>query len=151
MPDQRITIGTLAKEAGITPDSVRFYERSGLLPRPQRLPSGYRVYGPTAVRQLRFIKKAQALGFSLEEIKRIIRLCGQGTRACPDVISIAENKLGRIQKQIRELQAFADTLKTHLAEWRKEPSQQACLASEFCALIEQTDEDPPPGRRPKPR
>lgn len=136
MNKARLKIGQLAKEAGLTPDSVRFYERSGLLQKPDRLVSGYRIYNESALRQLQFIKKAQALGFSLREIKQIMGLCGQGTRACPTVISIAERKLEQVQQQIDELKSFAAKLEKNLRQWRKKPSPDTCVAAEFCSLIE---------------
>src|SRR2546426_2521241 len=95
-----LLIGQLAKLAGVKPDSVRFYERSGLLPRPERLASGYRVYDDAALKQLRFIKQAQALGFTLDEIKRILSLRGQGNQTCRCVLAMAEATLSETREQL---------------------------------------------------
>lgn len=147
MKKGHLKIGELAKEVGMTPDSVRFYERSGLLQEPERLASGYRVYEKSAVRRLRFIKKAQSLGFSLREIKQILGLCGQGSGACPSVVALAERKLIEVEQRIEDLKAFARKLEANLAEWRKESTQESCLNSEFCSLIESACDSDSSGER----
>lgn len=136
---QRLLIGQLAKAAGVKPDSVRFYERSGLLPKPERRASGYRVYEEAALRRLRFIKKAQALGFSLDEIRRILRLRSQGQPACECVVRMAEATLSETERKLRELQNFAEGLRQNLQHWRQVAGRKGhgnnCVA-EFCGLIE---------------
>lgn len=129
-----LLIGQIAKLAGVKSDTVRFYERTGLLPRPTRSASGYRVYDQAAARQLQFVKKAQALGFSLDEIRVILNLRGGGKKTCDRVLAIAEATLDETERRLSELQAFRDDLKRTVTTWRK-PSKRACV-SEFCALIE---------------
>ena len=90
MSERPLLIGQLAKVAGVKPDTVRFYERSGLLPKPARTASEYRLYDEAALNQLRFIKKAQSLGFSLDEVRRILCLRGQG--AAPAIPSWQSRK-----------------------------------------------------------
>lgn len=136
-----LLIGQLAKLAGVKPDSVRFYERSGLLPKPERSPSGYRVYKPAAVNRLRFIKKAQALGFSLDEVRRILSLQGQGSATCRSVLAIAEATLGETEIKLETLRRFRDSLAANVKRWRKLPAQRKC-AAEFCDLIESSAELP---------
>ena len=104
MSERPLLIGQLAKLAGVKPDTVRFYERSGLLPKPARTASEYRLYDEATVNQLRFIKKAQSLGFSLDEVRRILCLRGQGSRTCRSVIAIAEATLEETEIKLRELQ-----------------------------------------------
>src|SRR3972149_1456098 len=87
--NKRLFIGQLAQLVGVGVDTVRFYERAGLLQRPERTAAGYRLYAPEALARLRFIRKAQALGFTLDEIKRILSLRGQGAATCRCVIAIA--------------------------------------------------------------
>ena len=87
MNEKPLLIGRLAKLSGVTPDTIRFYERSGLLPKPSRTASGYRVYNDAALNQVRFIRKAQSLGFSLDEIRRIMSLRGHGKETCRCVIA----------------------------------------------------------------
>ena len=135
MSEKPLLIGQLAKLAGVKPDTVRFYERSGLLPKPARTASEYRLYDETALNQLRFIKKAQSLGFSLDEVRRILRLRGQGSRTCHSVLAIAEATLDETEIKLRELQKFRDALAANVKRWRKLPARRKC-AAEFCDLIE---------------
>ncbi len=138
-----LLIGQLARAGGVKADTVRVYERTGLLAKPERTFAGYRVYDPTTVNHLRFIKQAQALGFRLEEIRRILRLRGQGRETCQCVIRMAETSLGEVETKLRELQAFRDSLVENLARWRRASRKGARLAAEFCALIEKSQ---PPHR-----
>jgi len=107
---QLLTIGRLARRAGVGIDTVRFYERARLLPRPGRTASGYRTYGDEDVARLRFIRRAKALGFSLEEISELLALsAGKGGRA--SVKALAERRLHDLDAKIRELTSMRDTLK----------------------------------------
>lgn len=132
---EQLRIGRLAELAGVKTDSVRFYERSGLLPKPVRSANGYRTYDETAVKRLRFIKRAQSFGFSLEEVRRILTLQGQGSTTCRTVLAIAEATLAETEPKLRELQAFRDSLATNVRRWKKLPARRKC-AAEFCDLIE---------------
>lgn len=132
--DQPLLIGQLAKLVDVKTDTIRFYERSGLLPKPVRKASGYRTYDQAALKLVRFIRKAQSLGFSLDEIRRILRLRGGGEKTCDSVLAIAEATLEETERRLAELQIFRDDLKRTVASW-KQPKKQAC-AAEFCALIE---------------
>ena len=98
--------------------------------------SGYRVYGDAALRQLKFIKRAQTLGFSLDEIKRILRLRGRGEETCRCVIAMAEATLAETEAKLSDMQSFADALRKNLARWRKAPTKRAHIAADFCKLIE---------------
>ena len=139
MPSTRsLLIGELAKRAGVKPDSVRFYERNGLLPKPPRSANGYRVYDEAALKRLQFIKKAQALGFSLDEVSRILSLRGQGKETCRCVIGMAEATLAETERKLAELSAFSEALRTNLAHWRK-PGRAGPSAEEFCRLIESSE------------
>lgn len=129
-------IGELAKAAGVNPDSIRFYERSGLLSKPGRSTSGYRVYDEASLRRLRFIKKAQMLGFSLAEIKRILRLSGERGQTCRCVIAIAEATLSDTAEKLRELRQFHDRLKQAVSEWKFSAARRRKCHAEFCDLIE---------------
>lgn len=135
--DQPLLIGQLARTAGVKPDTVRFYERAGLLPKPARTFAGYRVHDPASVHRLRFIKQAQALGFTLEEIRRILGLRGRRRETCECVIRLAESSLRGVEAKLRELQAFRDGLAKNLTEWRK-PGARKNRAAEFCASIEKS-------------
>lgn len=124
MTTRPLLIGQLAASAGIKADSVRFYERSGLLPKPRRSASGYRVYDQAAVAQLRFIKKAQSLGFALDEVRRILRLRSTGRSACQSVLRMAEATLDETEAKLRDLQKLRDALAANIRRWKKLPARR---------------------------
>lgn len=134
--EDKFLIGQLAEQAGVKSDTIRFYERSGLLPKPERKASGYRVYDGAALKLVRFIKRAQALGFSLDEIKRILRLRGSGEETCRCVIAMAEATLAETEAKLTDMQSFVDALRKNLARWRKAPTKRAHIVADFCKLIE---------------
>ena len=101
---QQLTVGRLAEAAGVGVETIRFYEKRGLLEQPGRTASRYRVYPDDAVMRIRFIKNAQGLGFTLKEIAELIEL-EQDTRAqCSDLQVRADDKLALIDAKIAELQ-----------------------------------------------
>ena len=107
---ERLTTSEVAKQGGVNLETVRYYERRGLIPKPPRTPTGYRAFAPEAVRRLRFIRHAQALGFSLEEIRELLGLrLARGT-SCGDVRSRAQTKLEEIDAKIRSLRAMRKAL-----------------------------------------
>jgi Cu(I)-responsive transcriptional regulator len=99
-----------AREAGVNTQTLRYYERRGLLPKPPRRGSGYRDYSDDAVRIVRFIKRAQELGFSLDEIEQLIRLRGVRRGERQRVRAIAERKVVEIDKKIAQLQSMRAAL-----------------------------------------
>src|SRR6266496_5665388 len=119
MNEKPLLIGRLAKLSGVKPDTIRFYERYGLLPKPSRTASGYRVYDAATLNQMRFIRKAQSLGFSLDEIRRIISLRGQGRETCRCVIAMAEATLAETETKLKELHQFKDMLTANLTRWKR--------------------------------
>ncbi len=105
-----MTIGKLAKSTGVGAETIRYYERSGFLPPPDRLPSGYRVYGGDAQKRVRFIKEAQALGFTLNEIKELFSLTDDPDADCASVNARARAKLAEINDKLRKLQLMKKSL-----------------------------------------
>ena len=105
-----LTIGRLAREGRVNVETIRYYERRGLLPRPARRPSGYRIFPPSAAQVLRFVRAAQVLGFSLKEIKELLSLRIQPGRSCADVRGRAEQKITEIDQKIQTLQAMRKAL-----------------------------------------
>ena len=97
-----LSIGTLAQRAGVGIDTVRYYERQGLLAPAGRLDSGYRRYGTDELRRLRFIRRAKALGFSLEDIRGLLAL--SATRHVGEVKQAAQMRLADLQQRIADLQ-----------------------------------------------
>jgi MerR family copper efflux transcriptional regulator len=102
-----LTIGKLAILGGVNVQTIRFYERSGLLPKPPRTSSGYRRYDLDAIRRLRFIKQAQVLGFSLAEIDELLSLQRNSGATCSDVQRRTRQKIDAINEKIRNLDKFS--------------------------------------------
>jgi Cu(I)-responsive transcriptional regulator len=103
-------IGEAAHEAGVNAQTLRYYERRGLLPRPPRRESGYREYPADAVRIVRFIKRAQDLGFSLDEIEQLVRLRAVRRGDRHRVRLLAERKIDDIERKIAQLEAMRRAL-----------------------------------------
>ena len=99
-----LTIGVLARDSGVNLETIRFYERSGLLPAPQRSPSGYRHYQEQDVRRLRFIRRGRELGFSLEEIRSLLELAAHPESPCESADQMVREHLDAIETRIRDLQ-----------------------------------------------
>lgn len=131
-----LLIGELAKQGSVKTDTVRFYEKQGLLSKPTRTAAGYRVYDESALKQLRFIKQAQSLGFSLQEIHRILNLRGEGKTTCRCVLAIAEATLNETEAKLHELEEFRNNLREHVEQWRRQTTGGSKMAAEFCKLIE---------------
>lgn len=110
MSAERLTIGDVASRAGVNIQTLRYYERRRLLPEPPRLPSGYRQYPADTVRLVRFMKRAQALGFTLREVQELLRLREARARSRPAVRAVAEAKLKTIDEKIRRLRAMRKAL-----------------------------------------
>ena len=108
-------IGALARAAGLSVEAVRYYEARGLLPKPRRSAAGYRLYGPEAARRLRFVRRAQALGFSLAEIGELLALRVKPDADCAQMQTRAGEKLALITARIEELQRLRRAL-ARLAE-----------------------------------
>ena len=130
-------IGKLAEQAGVNVQTVRFYERRKLLPEPPRTHSGYREYGEQELKQLRFIRQAKALGFTLDDIRGIIRSRGRGRCPCTDVITIAQRHLRDVSEQIHTLEKFKKELTRAVRQWKK-AGKQNVAADAICTLIERT-------------
>lgn len=120
------TIGTLAREAGIHVETVRYYEQRGLLKQPRRT-SGWRRYDDEALRVLRFVKRAQELGFSLDEVHELLSLrASKSSRTCVRVRAAAEAKLSDVKARIRDLEAIGRTLQELAATCPTEGTADAC-------------------------
>ncbi len=90
-----LTIGELARSAGVKTSTLRYYERRGILPRPQRLPNGYRVYGDESLTYLRLIRRGQALGITLKEVRHLVQLVRHRQRPCEQVHALVAARLRR--------------------------------------------------------
>lgn len=133
-PTVWLKIGEVAKRAGIGVETLRFYERSGLLGRPARTEGGYRLYDAEALSVLEFIKRAQTLGFTLEEIKRIIAESRTGRKPCAEVRELLRQRLAELDEQMKLLQQYRLELAQTLQRWEKTGEAEGL----FCGLIEGT-------------
>ena len=126
-------IGELAKTTGVTPDTIRYYEREGLLPSPQRTESGYRDYGPGVIEDLLFIKKAQALGLKLSDVREVLEISSGGKPPCEHVRATVSARLVEVEERLRELRALRATLRETLERLDRAPAPKAGCR---CAVIE---------------
>lgn len=109
--------GELAAACGVSTDTLRHYERVGVLARPRRTQAGYRQYPADAVMRVRMVRRALALGFSLAELSRIFRVRERGGAPCREVRAMAAGKLEEIERQIEELRELRDYWRELLVEW----------------------------------
>lgn len=123
MTDEPLTIGRLARAVGVNVETVRYYQRLGLVKEPVRPLAGYRIYSHESIERIRFIKRAQRVGFSLREIARLLEL---GAGHCDDVRTQAEYRRQQIDAQIRDLQATRAGLDRLIEECRHAGSQAHC-------------------------
>lgn len=108
VPAKNLTIGSLAGKAGVSVETIRFYQRKDLLPEPERPYGSIRRYGPAEVSRVRFIKAAQRIGFTLDEIAQLLQL-EDGTQ-CSQARDIAEHKLADVRRRIADLQRMEAAL-----------------------------------------
>lgn len=127
-----LKIGEVSQLSGVGVEALRFYERSDLLERPARSESGYRVYPEDVLDRLAFIKQAQLLGFSLEEIRRVIEDARTGESPCEDVREIVRRRLEELDVRMREMQRHRNDLAATLAEWER----VGRAPGRICGLIE---------------
>ncbi|MBN9519553.1 MerR family DNA-binding protein [bacterium] len=121
-----LTVGQIAKLAGIGVETVRFYEREGLLDEPSRRASGYRQYGRDTVSVLRFIRRAKELGFTLKEIKSLLALRGDESATRADVRGQAVTKIADIETRIHDLQRMREALSVLTASCHDDGPATGC-------------------------
>jgi len=131
--DSLMRIGELANRVGITPDTIRYYEREGLLPPPKRTTNGYRDYGPETVDDLQFIKKAQALGLKLSAVREVLEISSGGEPPCEHVRATVASRLAEVEQRIKELRALRSTLRETLERLDRAPPPKAGCR---CQVIE---------------
>jgi Hg(II)-responsive transcriptional regulator len=128
-----LTIGRLAKEAGVNLETVRYYERQGLLPRPPRSASGYRLFPPQAARRLKFIRRCQGLGFSIREIRELLSLRMSRSTTSREIRARAEAKLADIEARIRALVSMKKSLR------KLTKTCTGCVPVDECPILESLD------------
>lgn len=134
-----LKIGEVSSISGIGIEALRFYERSGLLEKPARSIGGYRIYNQAVLQRLDFIKKAQTLGFSLNEIRRIIEDAKSGASPCDEVRKIVRQRLEELDAKMREMKRYRHELAQTLDEWNK----VGRAPGHICGLIEKAEIEHP--------
>ena len=105
-----MSIGGLSTATGVNAETIRYYERTRLLPAPPRSAGGRRLYGPEDVARLAFVRRARALGFSLDEVRRLLQLSEGGGRSCPEARALALAHLAEVRAKIADLKRMEATL-----------------------------------------
>lgn len=140
-PTGMLTVGKVAKLASVSADTVRFYDKEGLLVPPRKSAAGYRLYGDDTVQRLRFIKHAQDCGFSLADVRELLALRTSQDACCTDVRSVALHKKLLIESKIRSLQALSAALSELIA--RCDADQLALDACPILAALDASAARPP--------
>lgn len=112
----QLTVSKLANQAGTSSDTLRYYERIGLLPAPERSPAGYRLYRAEMVERVRFIKRAQRFGLRLEEIGELLSIRERGMCPCGRTRSLLEDKVRRLTEEAEAIQRLRDEIQQMLDE-----------------------------------
>lgn len=128
-------IGELARQAEVTPKTIRYYESIGLLDEPPRTSAGYRTYGDDAVERLRFIRDAQASGLTLAEIASVLELKASGARSCAHTTALLERHLTELDEQIVRLTEAREELRL-LAERARGLDPAACTDPNRCQVLD---------------
>jgi len=131
-----LSIGALSKQTGCNIETIRYYEKAGLLPTPARSPAGYRRYGSTHLTRLTFIRRARALGFSIEEVRKLLKLADERKRPCAEVRVVTGAYLKDVQTKIADLRAMERALRETVAKC-------ASGRSPDCPLIESLSRESP--------
>ncbi len=126
MDTEKLKTGEVAAKAGVNVQTLRYYERRGLLKEPERRSSGYREYEPDAVRLVRFIKRSQELGFTLKEIEELLRFREDRRASCADVRAAAQAKIEDIERKVENLRAMKRALAVLVKSCSSEGSTREC-------------------------
>jgi MerR family copper efflux transcriptional regulator len=129
-----LLVGEVARAVGVGVQTLHFYEREGLIPPPARSVSGYRLYNAREIDRIRFIRKAQALGLPLHEIRQVLALAARGTSPCRRVQAALAETLADVDRRLAELQCFRDAL-ARLTESGLPPIT-GDAAAQICAIVE---------------
>ena len=133
-PTRLLKIGEVARLAGVGVEALRFYERQGLLTPSTRTDSGYRLYGEDALEQLDFVRRSQALGFSLAEIAAIVAESRAGRTPCSTVRDLVRKRIRELDERLAELKKYRRELATTLEAWES----LGDVKGHVCGLIEST-------------
>jgi DNA-binding transcriptional MerR regulator len=140
--------GALARAAGVSTDTLRHYERKGVLARPRRSANGYREYPAEALARVRLVRRALGVGFTLDELAQILRARERGVAPCREVRELAARKLAGVEERLRELVAVREELRAALADWdsrlsKTKAGESARLLESLAASARPRDENNP--------
>ena len=134
-------IGKTAEQTGLTVDTIRFYQKIGIIPRPARSPAGYRLFDSAEIRQLEFIGKAQKLGFSLNEIKELLILRRDHVHACSRVRGLLQQKLSDVGEKVAKLTLLEQELKKALRKCNRDlRSDNGTSHDDYCPVLQTLEE-----------
>ena len=135
MPPEALKISELAALAAVTPDTLRYYERLGLMPAAARTTTGYRVYDRSALERVALIRKAQAVGLTLRDVREVLDIAAGGRDPCEHVRALLERRLAEVDARITDLRSLRATLAQLLASNEAQPGADACV----CKIIESSE------------
>ena len=115
--NRALRIGEVARRTGISPDTLRHYERHGLIPTPKRTAGGYRMFAPEVIERVRLIRSALSVGFTIRELSRIFHIRDRGGVPCAEVRSLAALKLDHLENRIAEMQELRVKLRSLIKMW----------------------------------
>ncbi len=136
MEEKQLFIGELARQIGINPKTVRYYEDINLLPKSKRGENNYRVYSNDTIKRLSFIKQAQSLGFTLREIKEILSLRERGLKPCSHVQGLLKQRISDIEQKLTDLTTLRHELKRLEDEWTTTQTIEEGVDQCICPQIE---------------
>ena len=140
----QMAIGIVSKRTGTNIETIRYYERAGLLPLPQRSAGGYRLYGTTHLKRLNFVRRARGLGFSLAEVRKLLRLADQRRRPCAEVRVVAEMHLEDVKAKIADLRRMEHVLQETVARCKAGGGSHCAMID---ALYTETEQHKPSKNR----
>src|SRR6185369_12338504 len=140
-----LSSGELAELAGVSRDTLRHYERKGVLPRALRGQNGYRRYPPEALQRVQLVRRALSVGFTLDELAKVLKVRDAGGAPCEEVRKLAAQKLLNVQDQLRELTKLRDDLQETLREWDARLAHRT--NGKRANLLESLPVDPKPAKR----
>jgi len=140
-----LSSGELAELAGVSRDTLRHYERKGVLPRPLRGHNAYRQYPPEALQRVQLVRRALSVGFTLDELAKVLKVRDAGGAPCEEVRNMAAQKLLNVQDQLRELTELRDDLQKTLSDWDARLARRA--RGQRANLLESLSVIPKPAKR----
>ena len=143
--DGSLSSGELAGLTGVSRDTLRHYERKGVLPRPLRSRNAYRQYPPEALQRVQLVRRALSVGFTLDELAKVLKVRDGGGAPCEEVRKLAAQKLVDVQDQLRELTKLRDDLQNTLSAWDARLVHRA--KGERANLLESLSVDSKPAKR----